>query len=73
MSELSKIEDLEKKLRVRKQKALAKEYQKLGRLFYKKSNAKSFEQANKILHDLTINDQKSNRESVPISSDKYHN
>jgi len=33
MTELEKIEQLEKQLKARKRKALAKEYEKLGRIF----------------------------------------
>ncbi|MBU7495219.1 MULTISPECIES: hypothetical protein [Lactobacillaceae] len=43
MTELERIAKLEKKLKVRKRKALAKKYEKLGRDFYKVDTvAKSF-------------------------------
>lgn len=46
---LERIAELEKKLKARKRKELAKEYEKLGRKFYKKSNAKSIDMAENML------------------------
>ena len=51
MDELERIAELEKKLKARKRKALAKEYEKLGREFYKKSHAKSISMAEDMLND----------------------
>lgn len=52
MSELEKIEQLEKQLKERKRKALAKEYEKIGRAFYKQSYAKSITTAYKMLEQV---------------------
>lgn len=54
MTELERLEQLEKKLKVRKRKVLAKEYEKLGREFYKKSNAKSLSEAAEILTNMPL-------------------
>ncbi|MEQ6219733.1 hypothetical protein ABMB44_14125 [Levilactobacillus brevis] len=43
MTELERIEALEKQLKTRKRKALAKEYERLGRKFYKQSHAKKYD------------------------------
>lgn len=43
-SELEKLDELQRKLNERKRKARTKEYQKLGREFYQKSQAKTFPQ-----------------------------
>lgn len=51
MDELERIAELEKKLKARKRKALAKEYEKLGREFYKKLHAKSISMAEDMLND----------------------
>ena len=53
MNELDKIEKLEKQLKARKRKALAKEYEKLGREFYKQSNAKSMPKAHKMIGSMS--------------------
>jgi len=55
MTELEKIEQLEKQLKARKRKALAKEYEKLGRKFLKQSNAKNIEAANQMLDKNNLN------------------
>lgn len=51
MNDLEKIAEQEKKLKEKKKKALAKEYEKLGRKFYKKSKFKSFDDALKTLEN----------------------
>lgn len=51
---LERIEKLEKKLKARKRKILAKEYEKLGREFYKKSQAKSLSEAEKMLQHISV-------------------
>lgn len=57
MSELEKIEKLEKELKARKRKALAKEYEKLGKKFYKLSKAQNIDEANGIL-ESTVSHKK---------------
>jgi len=64
MTELEKIEQLEKQLKARKRKALAKEYEKLGKRFLKQSNAKNIESANQIL-------DKNNLNTDVISTEEY--
>lgn len=54
MTELERIAKLEKKLKVRKRKALAKEYEKLGRKFYKKTGAKNITTAENMLDHTPV-------------------
>jgi len=54
MNELEKITEQEKKLKEKKKKALAKEYEKLGRTFYKQSKAKTFEGATNMLNHVPM-------------------
>jgi len=54
MTELERIAKLEKKLKVRKRKALAKEYEKLGRKFYKQSHAQSMSTAEDMLTHMPL-------------------
>lgn len=51
---LERIELLEKKLKAQKRKELAKEYEKLGRKFYKKAQAKSIDMAGEMLTDMSL-------------------
>ena len=50
---LERIELLEKKLKAQKRKELAKEYEKLGRKFYKKTGAKSIDMAENMLGSMS--------------------
>lgn len=54
MTELERIKQQEKALKEKKKKALAKEYEKLGRKFYKKSKVKSFENAVNMLENIPM-------------------
>lgn len=54
---LERIAELEKKLKARKRKELAKEYEKLGRKFYKQSNAKSIDMAENMLTSMPLTSQ----------------
>ena len=54
MTELERIAKLEKQLKVRKRKALAKEYEKLGRKFYKQSHAQSMSTAEDMLEHIPM-------------------
>lgn len=54
MTELERIAKLEKQLKARKRKALAKEYEKLGRKFYKQSHAQSMSAAENILAHIPL-------------------
>lgn len=54
MNELEKIAEQEKRLKEKKKKALSKEYEKLGRAFYKQSKAKTFEGANNMLNHVPM-------------------
>lgn len=61
MNELEKIKQQEKRLKEKKRAALAREYEKIGRAFMKKSKVKTFESAHNIL------------EHTPIFSSKVQN
>lgn len=67
MTELERIAELEKRLKERKRKALAKEYEKLGREFYKQSHAKSMSTAHKMLQHIPMFQ---NKEST-LTTDQY--
>lgn len=67
MNELERIAQQEKTLKEKKKKVLAKEYEKLGRKFYKKSKAKSFETATNMLEQIPMFNSKQLAE-VPISA-----
>lgn len=54
---LERIAELEKKLKARKRKELAKEYEKLGRKFYKKAQAKSIDMADNMLTNMPLTSQ----------------
>jgi len=54
---LERIELLEKKLKAQKRKELAKEYEKLGRKFYKKAQAKSIDMAENMLTTMPLRSQ----------------
>ncbi|MEN2662966.1 hypothetical protein [Lacticaseibacillus paracasei] len=54
MTELERIEALEKQLKTRKRKALAKEYERLGRKFYKQSHAKNMTTAENMLEHIPM-------------------
>jgi len=54
MNELEQIKLQEKALKEKKKKVIAKEYEKLGRSFYKKSHAKSFDSANNMLNHIPM-------------------
>jgi hypothetical protein len=56
---LERIELLEKKLKAQKRKELAKEYEKLGRKFYKKAQAKSIDMADNMLTNMPLTSQTS--------------
>lgn len=58
-SELEKLNELQKKLNERKRKARTKEYQKLGRAFYRKSQAKTFAGAHNMLEHVPMFNQES--------------
>ena len=53
-SELEKLAELQRKLNERKRKALTKEYQTLGREFYRKSQAKAFAGAHQLLDHVPM-------------------
>ncbi|OUT01806.1 Indole-3-glycerol phosphate synthase [Lactiplantibacillus plantarum] len=53
-SELEKLDELQRKLNERKRKARTKEYQKLGREFYQKSQAKTFAGAHQMLDHIPM-------------------
>lgn len=67
MNELERIEQQEKALKEKKKKALAKEYEKLGRKFYKKSKVKSFESANNMLENIPLFSKSEQSAKMPIS------
>ena len=50
---LERIANLEKKLKAQKRKELAKEYEKLGRKFYKKTGTKSIDMANEMIESMS--------------------
>ncbi|TNK94909.1 hypothetical protein DKP74_07125 [Fructilactobacillus sanfranciscensis] len=54
MDELERLEQLEKKIKVRKRKALTKKYEKLGRNFYKKTGVKSMSTAEDMLTNMPL-------------------
>lgn len=54
MNELERLEQLEKKIKARKRKALTKEYEKLGRNFYKKTGVKSMSTAEDMLTNMPL-------------------
>lgn len=67
MTELERIEALEKQLKTRKRKALAKEYERLGRKFYKQSHAKNMTTAENMLEHIPMFQ---NKEST-LTTDQY--
>lgn len=67
MNELERIEQQEKALKEKKKKALSKEYEKLGRKFYKKSKVKSFENAVNMLEDMPIFSKREQSDNCSIS------
>ena len=54
VSELEKLNEQQKKLNQKKRQARTKEYQKLGRAFYRKSQAKTFAGAHNILEHVPM-------------------
>lgn len=54
MDELERIKQLKKKLKERERKVLTKEYEKLGREFYKKSQAKSMSASHEMLTNMPL-------------------
>jgi len=64
---LPSFKEQEKILKEKKKKALAKEYEKLGRKFYKKSNAKSFATANNMLEHIPMFEKRKQADNTPIS------
>lgn len=54
MDELERIKQLKKKLKERERKVLTKEYEKLGREFYKKSQAKSMSTAHEMITNMPL-------------------
>lgn len=54
MNELEKIAIQKKKLQQKERKARAREFEKIGRLFYKNCHAKDFAEAKKLAEKLSI-------------------
>jgi len=71
MSKLERIKQQEKALKEKKKKALAKEYEKLGRKFYKKSNVNSFESANNMIEHIPLFSKTKQPLDLPISEDDF--
>lgn len=67
---LERIEKLEKKLKARKRKILAKEYEKLGREFYKKLQAKSLSEAAEILTNMPLSSNQ-NQVSTTLTEKQF--
>lgn len=68
MTELERIAKLEKQLKARKRKALAKEYEKLGRKFYKQSHAKNTTTAENMLDHVPMFQPK----EPTLTSEQFH-
>lgn len=54
MNELEKIAEQEKKLKEKKKQAYKKQYEKIGRAFYKQSKSKSFDEANALAKSFSL-------------------
>ncbi|MBU7449266.1 MULTISPECIES: hypothetical protein [Lactiplantibacillus] len=63
-SELEKLDELQRKLNERKRKARTKEYQKLGRAFYQKSQAKTFAGAHQMLDHVPMFQQSAQKTNL---------
>lgn len=64
VSELEKLDELQRKLNERKRKARTKEYQKLGRAFYQKSQAKTFTGAHQMLEHVPMFQQSAQKAAL---------
>jgi len=67
LNELDRIAQQEKILKEKKKKVLAKEYEKLGKKFYKKSKAKSFATANNMLEHIPMFEKSAHAEKTSIN------
>lgn len=64
VSELEKLNEQQKKLNQKKRQARIKEYQKLGREFYHKSQAKTFTGAHNILEHVPMFNQDAKKDHL---------
>lgn len=63
-SELEKLDELQRKLNERKRKARTKEYQRLGREFYRQSQAKTFAGAHQMLEHVHMFQQSAQKTTL---------
>ena len=63
-SELEKLNEQQKKLNQKKRQARTKEYQKLGRAFYRKSQAKTFAGAHNMLEHIPMFNQTTENDNL---------